>query len=192
MHEVMAALMAFRLGRDPNTFSFAYNDYGFELLSAKPVVLTPDIVRTVLSVDILDDDIFKAVASGTMPRRQFRSIAAIAGLIQTGRPGKPQSTRHLQASSEMIYDVFQEYDPLNQLLEQAKHEVLAQVIDIERLQRSLTRIADMEILLMEPQRTTPLAFPIMVDRLRERLSTEKLADRINRLRQELERYATKV
>lgn len=32
-----------------------------------------------------------------------------------------------------------------------------------------------------PKKTTPFAFPIIVDRMRERLSTEKLMDRIEKM-----------
>ena len=189
MHEVIAALMAARLGRDPNTFSFAYNDYGFELLSALPVVIDEPTMRTLLSPVALEADVLAAIDAGTMPRRQFRSIAAIAGLITTGRPGKPQSNRHLQASSEMVYDTLISYDPHNELLAQSRNEVLEQVIDIDRLRSTLERMAAGEIIISNPPRATPLAFPLMVDRLRERLSTEALSVRIARMQQQLERYA---
>ena len=189
MHEVIAALMAARLGRDPNTFSFAYNDYGFELLSALPVIIDEPTMRTLLSPAALEADVLAAIDAGTMPRRQFRSIAAIAGLITTGRPGKPQSNRHLQASSEMVYDTLISYDPHNELLAQSRNEVLEQVIDIDRLRGTLERMAAGEIIITNPPRATPLAFPLMVDRLRERLTTEALSIRIARMQQQLERYA---
>ena len=192
MHEVMAALLASRLGREPNTFSFSYNDYGFELLSALPVELNDVTVRRLLAPDDVEADVLLAVESGSMPRRQFRSIAAIAGLISKGRPGKPQSNRHLQASSEMVYDTLATYDPGNQLLEQARREVLEQVVDISRLQAALERLAGGTVCLRQPPHATPLSFPLMVDRLRERLSTEKLTDRINRMQAQLEHYAHKL
>ena len=38
VHEAMAALLAYRISRiTPITFSFAMNDYGFELLSDQPI-----------------------------------------------------------------------------------------------------------------------------------------------------------
>jgi ATP-dependent helicase Lhr and Lhr-like helicase len=42
---------------------------------------------------------------------------------------------------------------------------------------------------MECERPTPLAFPILVDRTRERVSSEKLADRVRRMQVQLERAA---
>ena len=189
MHEVIAALLAARIGKEPNTFSFSYNDYGFELLSAKPVVLSESSLHKLLSPDNLAADIAAAIENGTMPRRQFRSIAIIAGLVTNGRPGKPHATRHVQASSEMVYDVFKQHDPHNQLLRQSQQEVLDQVVDISRLQQTLERVAACDMLLTYPPRATPLAFPLMVDRLRERLTTEKFTDRVTRMQMELEKYA---
>jgi ATP-dependent Lhr-like helicase len=40
-----------------------------------------------------------------------------------------------------------------------------------------------------PKRPTPLAFPLLVDRARERVSSESLADRIKRMQLSLERAA---
>ena len=38
VHEAMAAILAYRISRiTPITFSFAMNDYGFELLSDQPI-----------------------------------------------------------------------------------------------------------------------------------------------------------
>jgi ATP-dependent Lhr-like helicase len=40
------------------------------------------------------------------------------------------------------------------------------------------------------QQPTPFAFPLLVERLREQVSTEQLAERIARMVDELERRAT--
>jgi ATP-dependent Lhr-like helicase len=43
---------------------------------------------------------------------------------------------------------------------------------------------------MHPPRVTPLAFSLMVDKLRERLSSETLAERVARMQQALETAAS--
>jgi ATP-dependent Lhr-like helicase len=50
-----------------------------------------------------------------------------------------------------------------------------------RLRRALERITSQKIVITRPEKPTPLAFPIMVDRLREKLTTEKLEDRIRKM-----------
>ena len=42
---------------------------------------------------------------------------------------------------------------------------------------------------MKPPHTSPFAFPLLVDRIRERLSTEKVEDRVRRMLADLERRA---
>lgn len=45
----------------------------------------------------------------------------------------------------------------------------------------MERIARQKIVIKYPDRPTPFAFPIMVDRLREKLTSEKLEDRVRRM-----------
>jgi ATP-dependent Lhr-like helicase len=50
-----------------------------------------------------------------------------------------------------------------------------------RLRKALDRIAHQKIVITNPDKPTPFSFPIMVDRLREKLTSEKLEDRIRRM-----------
>jgi ATP-dependent Lhr-like helicase len=50
-----------------------------------------------------------------------------------------------------------------------------------RLRKALDRISHQKIVITTPDKPTPFAFPIMVDRLREKLTSEKLEDRIRRM-----------
>jgi len=77
--------------------------------------------------------------------------------------------------------VFRQHDPGNRLLRQAEGELLSAELDVDALDRCLTRMAGQRLDLQQPARATPLAFPLMVERLREQLSTEKLQDRLQRL-----------
>ncbi len=117
-----------------------------------------------------------------MARRRFRDIAAIAGLVFKGFPGKQIKDRHLQSSSQLFFDVFLEYDPNNLLLLQAYQEVMDFQLEEARLRQALERINQQKIILTYPEKPTPFAFPIMVDRTREKLSSEKLEDRIRKMK----------
>jgi ATP-dependent helicase Lhr and Lhr-like helicase len=85
--------------------------------------------------------------------------------------------------------VFQRHDPDNLLLEQAHREVLERQLERSRLARTLERIGSGRITVNEPSRPTPLAFPLLVDRTRQRVSSESLADRVRRMQLVLERAA---
>ena len=189
VHEAMSALLAFRIGQlMPISFSIAMNDYGFELLSSVPIPVDDTNVQELFSTDDLLLHIQQSMNSTEMARRKFRDIAVIGGLIFQGMPGEQVKSRHLQSNAGLLFNVFSEYEPNNILLRQAYHEVLEQQMQEARLRSALTRIYNSTIVLQFPERFTPLSFPIIVDGLnRNNLSTERLEDRIRRMREQLEK-----
>ena len=188
-HEGMAALLAYRIGRlMPISFTLAANDYGFELLSPTPATLGEGL-ETLLSPEALLEDIPASLNAAELARRQFREIARVAGLVFQGYPGSGKSARQLQASSGLLYDVFSQYDPDNLLLVQARREVIERQLEHTRILGALRRIAAGRVTLLDVKRPTPLAFPLLVDRLREAVSSEQLADRVRRMLGPLERVA---
>jgi ATP-dependent Lhr-like helicase len=188
VHEAMAAILAYRISRiRPITFSFAMNDYGFELLSDQPIPVDDSNVYELFSPDNLLADIQRSVNSTEMARRKFRDIAVIGGLVFQGYPGEQKKARHLQASASLLFNVFSEYESDNLLLRQSYNEVLAQQMEETRLRDMLHRIQDSKIVLTFPERLTPFCFPIKVDSMREDLSSEKLEDRVRKMQLQLEK-----
>lgn len=187
VHEAMAAILAYRISRiTPITFSFAMNDYGFELLSDQPIPVDDSNVYELFSPENLFADIQRSVNSTEMARRKFRDIAVIGGLIFQGYPGEHKKARHLQSSAGLLFNVFAEYEPNNLLLRQAYNEVMAQQMEEVRLRNMLERIQQSKIVITFPQRLTPFCFPIKVDSMRENLTSEKLEDRVKRMQSQLE------
>jgi ATP-dependent Lhr-like helicase len=183
VHEGMAALIAYRISQGtPITFSIAMNDYGFELLSDQEIPIYEAIETNVLGNENLMKDIQASINSTEMARRKFRDIAAISGLIFKGLPGQKIKEKHLQSSSQLFFNVFHEYESQNLLLQQAFEEVMDFQLEEARLRKALDRIAHQKIIITEPEMPTPFAFPIMVDRTREKLTSEKLEDRIKKMR----------
>lgn len=184
VHEGIGALLAYRIAAiAPITFSIAMNDYGFELLSDQEIPIHEALELNVLGTENLFEDIQSSINSVEMARRRFRDIAAIAGLVFKGYPGRQIKDRHLQSSSQLFFNVFQEYDPNNLLLLQAYEEVMDFQLEEARMRKALERINTQKIILTHPDKPTPFAFPIMVDRLsREKLTSEKLEDRIRKMK----------
>jgi ATP-dependent Lhr-like helicase len=186
VHEAMAAVLAYRISKIiPITFSFAMNDYGFELLSDQPIPVDDTNVYELFSSENLFSDIQKSVNSAEMARRKFRDIAVIGGLIFQGFPGEQKKARHIQASASLLFNVFAEYEPKNLLLRQAYNEVMEQQMEEVRLRNMLERIQKGNIIITFPKRLTPFCFPIKVDSMREDLSSEKLEDRIKKMQMQL-------
>ncbi|KPG81165.1 ligase-associated DNA damage response DEXH box helicase [Pseudomonas sp. RIT-PI-o] len=190
VHLGLASLLAWRVSqRQPVTFSIAVNDYGLELLSATPVDWATHLDAHLFNADDLLLDVLASLNAGELALRRFREIARIAGLVFAGYPGAPKSTRQVQASSGLFFQVFKQYDADNLLLAQAGEEVLREELDIRRLEQTLARINQMKLDVHQVKRPTPLGFPLLVERMRESMSSEKLADRIRRMVGDLEKTA---
>jgi ATP-dependent Lhr-like helicase len=196
VHEGLAALFAYRLSQHQSiTFTLAANDYGFELLSPEPAPLAEllgegtDVQHApLLGGSNLLEDIGASLNAAELAKRQFREVARVAGLIVEGYPGE-KSLRQVQASAGLLYDVFTRYDPGNLLLRQAEREVLERQLEASRLAATLARLRAGRVSVVETGRPTPLAFPLLVDRLREKVSSESLAERVRKMQLQLEHAA---
>ncbi len=191
VHEGLGALLAHRLTQvSPRTVTSSVSDYGICLASNEPVKADEALLRRLLSPERLVDDLVVCINAGLLARRQFRDIARIAGLVTHGFPGQRTPARHLQASSEMFFDVFEEFDPGNRLLEQSRREVMERQLDVTRLQGALERAGRSTLRITRPAQLTPMAFPIWAERLRANtLSSEKFEQMIGRMVVELEARA---
>lgn len=190
VHTGLAALFGYRLGQiAPATFSFSVNDYGFELLSATPFALSRETVSTLMSRERLLESVLASLNAAELAKRHFREIARVAGLIFTGYPGAGKTNKQLQATSGLIYDVFAQWDRDNPLLAQSSREVLERELEFQRLDEALITLAGQRITIVRADRPTPFSFPLMLERLREKLTTESLADRIARMQAVFEKVA---
>lgn len=190
-HLGLASLLGWRAAnRTPATFSLAFNDYGLELLSATSIDW-PALLASgeLFATHTLMQDVLASLNAGELAQRRFREIARVSGLVFQGYPGAHKSARQLQASSGLFYEVFRRHDPGNLLLSQAETEVLRQELDLDRIESALIRMRGLRLELCALTRPSPFGFPLMVERFREQLSTEKLADRIARMLAEAERAA---
>ncbi|CDF79597.1 ATP-dependent helicase [Formosa agariphila KMM 3901] len=188
VHEAMGSLLAYRLSLlHPISFTIAFNDYGFELLSDQPIDIQAILDNNLFSSEYLRSDLEKSINASEMAKRKFRDIAVISGLVFTGFPSKMVKSKHLQASSQLLFGVFEDYEPDNLLFQQAFTETFEHQLEEGRLQLALMRINTQNIIWKSCAKPTPFSFPIITDRLRAKLSSEKLADRIRRMTIQLEK-----
>jgi ATP-dependent Lhr-like helicase len=173
----------------PISFVMSSNDWGMELLSPEEAPLEEALAGGLLSPEHLADDIPASLNAAEMARRQFREIARVAGLVFPGFPRAGKTARQLQASSGLFFDVFMKYEPDNLLLAQAHREVLERQLERSRLGTTLQRLVAAKVVVTTPKRFSPLSFPLLVDRTRSKVSSEKLSDRIKRMQLALERAA---
>ncbi|MAO16200.1 ligase-associated DNA damage response DEXH box helicase [Muricauda ruestringensis] len=182
IHEGMSSLLAYRISLlSPITCSLAFNDYGFELLSDREIDIQEILDNNLFTPEYMLSDLQKSLNSNEMARRKFRDIAVISGMVFTGYPEKGVKMKHLQSSSELLFDVFRDFEDDNLLYQQAYTETFEHQLEEGRLRLALERIAQQDIVWKQCSQPTPLSFPIITDRLREKLSNEKLTDRIQRM-----------
>jgi ATP-dependent Lhr-like helicase len=182
VHEGMSALLAYRLSLIENfSSSIAMNDYGFEILSDKPIPIEEALDSDIFSTIDLREDIMQSINAIELAGRRFRDIAVISGLVYRGYPGEPVKEKHLQSHSSLIFKVLNDYEPDNLLLQEAYEEALEFQLEEGRLRLALERIAEQNICIRDLKKPSPFCFPIMVDRLRERMTNESLEDRVKKM-----------
>lgn len=151
--------------------------------------VAPDAVPADAARHALLHEVLASLNATEMARRRFREIARVSGLIFQSHPGERRSARQLQASAQLFFEVFRKYDETNLLLRQADEEVLSQELDVAQLLAALRRMQAQRTVVRALQRPSPFAFPLMVERFREKLSNEHLADRIARMLAQLHEAA---
>ncbi len=182
IHEIFASLVAYRISKiKPISFTIAMNDYGFELLSDQKIPVDEKNIHQILSNENLMRDITASVNATEMASRKFRDIAVISGLVIQNVYGMSKNYKSLQSSSNLIFKVFDNYEPNSLLLKQAYSEVFNQQFDEYRLHQAFERISKSKILFKQTNSFTPLSFPIKVDSLRASMSNENLEKRIQKM-----------
>ena len=185
VHEVMAALIAYRISKlAPISFSMAMNDYGFELFSDKEIPLNEENLGKILTRENLMNDVISSINAAEMARRKFRDIAVISGMVVQNFPGQQRSNKSLQSSAGLIFKVLEDHDPNHFLVRQAYTEVFNMQLQEQRLVEAFKRIEKSKIILKFANSFTPLSFPIKVDSLRQTLTSEDLDARIQKLIQQ--------
>jgi ATP-dependent Lhr-like helicase len=183
VHEGIALLLAYRLSKIAKlSLNLGMNDYGFEILCDQEIPLMEALEEDWFSTDGLLDDIQNSSNMTALAGKKFREIAAISGLTFKGYPNRETKERHLQSHSQLFFDVFSDYEPHNLLLQQAYEEVTYYQLEVNRIQKALTRMGNQEIIIMHLQKPSPLCFPLLVDSMnRDRISNESVADRVKRM-----------
>ncbi len=185
VHEGLGFLWAWRLARHrAASITVSVNDYGFELLAPRGYPfeeLMEKHSEELLNHEHLEEDMDQAIHVSELCRRRFRSIAQVSGLVVNGLPGQTRSGSQLQISAALLFDVFQRHEPGNLLLRQARREVLEEQLERHRLEATLRRLQASDLLVEHTARPGPLAFPLLAERLNNRMSTESVQERLQRL-----------
>ena len=183
VHEALASLISVRMSsRTKVTFSFAVNEYGLEILAPGDYDFPVKDLKEILSLDHLSADIQKSLNMTQIAKKQFREIAQVSGLIQQNRVGDRRTMKNLQMSSSLLFDVFSAYEPEQPLYHQSYDEVRFFQFQEDRLRNVLNKLKDMPFEHYKTSRPSPLAFPLIIERIGSLVSSESLQDRLQRMK----------
>jgi ATP-dependent helicase Lhr and Lhr-like helicase len=183
VHEALASLLSVRLAqRSKVTLTFSVSEYGLEILAPEDFVFSADELKRLLSQENLSLDIQKSLEMTQLAKKQFREIAQISGLIHQNRAGNKRTMKNLQMSSSLLFDVFSAYEPEQPLFHQSFDEVRFFQFQEDRLREALDKLQNIPIELYKTSRPSPLAFPLIVERIGSRVSSESLQDRLMKMK----------
>jgi ATP-dependent Lhr-like helicase len=187
VHEGMAALIAWRLAQlKKGTFGLSINDYGIEILSEDKEYPLQKLFEEnwfdLIGEENLLPQLANSIRLGEYARRHFREIARVSGLVFQGYRGNEKTAKQMHVSSSLLFDVLSQHEPNNLLLKQAETEVLERQFETSRMLEALTRIRNLTPLFVQTEKFSPLAFPLVFERMAATVSSETLSDRLERMK----------
>jgi ATP-dependent Lhr-like helicase len=184
VHEALAALLSVRMSqRSKVTFSFSVSEYGLEILAPSDYKFQVDEMKEFLSLNNLTNDIQRSLNMTQLAKKQFRDIAQVSGLIQQNRAGERRTMKNLQMSSSLLFEVFQSYEPEQPLYNQSFDEVRFFQFQESRLMSVLRKLQEMPFEHYKTSRPSPLAFPLIIERIGSLVSSETLQERLLRMKE---------
>jgi ATP-dependent Lhr-like helicase len=180
-HQTLGMLLTRRMEREGlKPLGFVATDYAIAIWSLTKVSQP----ETLLSPDILGDDLEEWMAETSLMKRSFRQVATIAGLIDKRIPGMDKTGRQVTVNSDLIYDVLRQHQPDHLLLQATRADAARGMTDIKRLSDLLTRF-DKNILHKDLPRISPLSVPLLLEVGRESVTSSAVGDMLADLEQTL-------
>lgn len=194
VHESLGSLLIHRFAQNvAGSFTLSVNDYGFEILcdaNFNFLKLVGEADAKIWDAASMEVDLRASLNWNELAKRKFREIAQISGLTPQALPSlsyqRRRRLRQVQASAQLIFEVFRKYEPDHFLLRQSYEEVLAEQLG-PRLGAVLDKLLaqqkkPLEAWFKKIDRPSPLSFPLLVDRVSSYYSNESLDERVMRLK----------
>ncbi len=157
-----------RAGLKPQ--GFVANDYAlcaWSLADVGALCQTGAVrLEELFSEDMLGDDLEEWLNESALMKRTFRNCAIISGLIERNFLDRRKTGRQVKISTDLIYDVLRRHEPQHILLQAARADAAAGLLDLDRLAHLLAR-ARGKIVHKALGRVSPLAVPILLEIGRE-------------------------
>ena len=179
-HQTLGVLLTRRLERARlKPLGFVCNDYGLCIWAMGNIgdaladgTLSLD---TLLSEDILGDDLEEWLTESSIMKRAFRHCAVISGLIERRHPGQEKTGKQVTISTDLVYDVLRRHEPDHILLKAARADAALGLLDLKRLNDMLSRIRG-HVVLKHLEKVSPLSVAVLLEIGRESVYGEAAED----------------
>ena len=170
-HQTLGVLLTKRLERARlKPLGFVCNDYGVSIWAMGDIgaALREGELRldTLLSEDMLGDDLEEWLNDSSIMKRAFRHCAVISGLIERRHPGQEKSGKQVTISTDLVYEVLRRHEPDHILLKAARMDAALGLLDLKRLGDMLKRIRG-HVVFKPLDRISPLAVAVLLEIGRE-------------------------
>lgn len=181
-NEALSRVLALRLSRLRGGNAVATpDDYGFVLTVTPTQQITPEDLPILLSPENFPEDLHQALSRSDLLKYHFRNAAQTGMMVYRNFFGEQKSLRKLQWSSEVIYNVLQQYEPDHVLLREARRDAVHVYIDLENAHAYLRKIDALPKRLRQINNVPPLSFAIFATKIKEALLVEDPREMTERL-----------
>ena len=171
-HQTLGFLLMRRMARrGDRPLGFVATDYALAIWSLRP----PDDFNTLLSVDLMGEELHEWLEDTPLLKRTFREAAVVAGIVERRHPGQQKNGRQMTFSSDLIYDVLYKHERDHILLRAARQDAMGGMIDTARLGDMLLDMQG-KITVQRLDRVSPLAIPMILEIAKEGVSRKEAGE----------------
>lgn len=157
------------------------HDYGFVLSVEKRQRFTESEIPGLLASAGSEIALDESLRQSEMLKYHFRNAAQTGLMVYRNFFNQQKPVRKLQWSSEVIFNVLQQYEPNHVLLREARRDTLHVFIDADGAQEFLAAQATRAVRLRKVERVLPLSFAMYATKIKEALLVEDPYETMERL-----------
>ncbi len=181
-NEALSRVVALRLSRLRGGNAVATpDDYGFVLTVTPQQHFATDALPELLSPARFAEDLDESLSRSHLLKYHFRNAAQAGMMVYRNFFGEQKPLRKLQWSTEVIFNVLQQYEPDHVLMREAKRDAVHTYIDIEGAIAFLQTTAAKPMRIKQVHRVPPLSFALFATKIKEALLVEDPRETMERL-----------
>lgn len=181
-NDALSRVVALRLSRLRGGNAIATpDDYGFVLTVAPNQAFSREHIPALLAPANFDLDLHEALARSELLKYHFRNAAQAGLMVYRNYFGEQKSLRKVQWSSEVIFNVLQQYEPDHVLMREAGRDAIHTYLDLTGAEKFLHHIAGKPLHFVPVARVPPLSFAMFATRIKEALLVEDPRETMERL-----------